>query len=97
MPGTPDCRQVWDVMACTAWLLPQAKAVKALLGHRLPSEDPTAAKLEWYSIVEGTHPKWSGVSEPYKHMIRAFLVHFQNQILSHSTHQFSYLNGSVGE
>lgn len=84
-----------DVLLCGC--CHQAKAVKALLGHRLPPEDPTAAKLEWYSIVEGTHPKWSGVSEPYKHMIRAFLVHFQNQILSHSTHQFSYLNGSVGE
>jgi hypothetical protein len=77
--------------------LMQGRAVKNLLRYRLPSEDAAAAKAEWYSIVEGQHPLWNGVSEPYKHMIRAFLVHFQMQILSHSTEQFNFLNGSVGE
>lgn len=38
-----------------------------------------------------------GVSEPYKHTIRAFLVQFHMHILSHSTEHFSFKNGSVGE
>jgi hypothetical protein len=52
--------------------------------------------MEWYQIIEGRHTLWSGVSEPYKHMIRAFLVHFQLQILSQVTHDFNFMNGSIG-
>jgi hypothetical protein len=74
----------------------QARAVKALLAHRLPPADAAAAKGEWYQIVEGQHALWDGVSEPYKHMIRAFLIHFHVQILSHSTEQFNFANGSIG-
>ncbi|GBF93761.1 hypothetical protein Rsub_06093 [Raphidocelis subcapitata] len=74
----------------------EARAVKHLLAHRLPQADAAAAKAEWYQIVEGQHALWDGVSEPYKHMIRSFLVHFQMQILSHSTEQFNFANGSIG-
>jgi hypothetical protein len=54
--------------------------------------------LPRYSIVEGVHPMWGGVSEPYKHMIRAFLVHFQLQILSQVSQEreFNFKNGSIG-
>eukprot|EP00890_Picochlorum_soloecismus_P001067 jgi/Picsp_1/1961/NSC_05427-R1_maternal effect embryo arrest 18 protein len=74
----------------------EARAVKALLAHRLCSDDPEAAKREWYDIVEGDHGLWNGVSEPYKHTIRAFLVHFHVNILRHSTERFSFQSGSVG-
>jgi hypothetical protein len=30
--------------------------------------------------VEGEHPLWNDVSEPYKHTIRAFLAHFNSQV-----------------
>lgn len=58
-----------------------------------------AVLLGRYSIVEGAHPMWGGVSEPYKHMIRAFLVHFQLQILSQVSQEreFNFKNGSIGE
>jgi len=36
------------------------------------------------------------VTEPYKHTIRAFLVAFQNEILSNCKMRFDYRNGSVG-
>ena len=49
-----------------------------------------------YRLPEGQHALWAGVSDPYKHTIRAFLVHFQSAILRHSTERFSFLNGSVG-
>jgi hypothetical protein len=75
----------------------QARAVKQLLAHRLPGSSSNEAKAEWYAIVEGRHALWNGVSEPYKHMIRAFLVHFQLQILSQVTHEFNFMNGSIGE
>ncbi|CAG9463252.1 unnamed protein product [Pedinophyceae sp. YPF-701] len=74
----------------------ESRAVKALLAHRLPSSSPAAAKEEWYQIVEGDHALWEGVSEPYKHTIRAFLVHFHVNILRHSSERFNFRNGSVG-
>ena len=37
----------------------EARAVKALLAHRLCSDDPEAAKREWYDIVEGDHGLWN--------------------------------------
>lgn len=45
---------------------PQARAVKALLAHRLPSHDAAAATAEWRTILSGQHALWAGVSEPYK-------------------------------
>eukprot|EP00892_Ulva_mutabilis_P009367 jgi/Ulvmu1/6802/UM031_0003.1 len=74
----------------------EARAVKALLGHRLSAHDPEAAKTEWYNIVEGEHALWQGVSDPYKHTIRAFLVHFHTLVLRQSSARFSFRNGSVG-
>lgn len=43
-----------------------------------------------------THASVQGVSEPYKHTIRAFLVHFHVNILRHSTERFNFRSGSVG-
>ncbi|KAE9594943.1 putative LPPG:FO 2-phospho-L-lactate transferase CofD/UPF0052 [Lupinus albus] len=57
----------------------EALAVRNLLGHRLPF-DPLLAKSEWYSIVEGDHLLWKGVSKAYRETIRAFLAYFQNQM-----------------
>jgi hypothetical protein len=74
----------------------EARAVKALLGHRLSAHDQIAAKTEWYNIVEGDHQLWQGIGEPYKHTIRAFLVHFHTLVLKQSTTRFSFQNGSVG-
>ncbi|KAL2340562.1 hypothetical protein Fmac_008502 [Flemingia macrophylla] len=73
----------------------EALAVRNLLGHRLPL-DPLQAKSEWYSIVEGDHFLWKGVSKPYRETIRAFLVYFQNQILRRSEEAFCFSNGSIG-
>ena len=74
----------------------QARAVRRLLAHRLAPEDAAAAKAEWLEIVEGDGSLWAGVSEPYKHTIRAFLVYFQTQLLRHATERFNFRNGSVG-
>ncbi|GJP49681.1 hypothetical protein CLOM_g8863, partial [Closterium sp. NIES-68] len=73
----------------------EARAVRRLLGHRLPLH-PAPAKAEWLSIVEGEHALWRGVSEPYKEIIRAFLVHFHYQILRNAGHRFCFQHGSVG-
>ena len=74
----------------------QARAVRKLLAHRLSGESAERAKAEWYEVVEGDHSLWDGVSEPYKHTIRAFLVYFHSQIQRHSTERFNFRNGSVG-
>ena len=49
------------------------------------------------SQVEGQHALWTGVSDPYKHTIRAFLVHFHSAILRHSSERFNFRNGSIGK
>lgn len=49
-----------------------------------------------YNIVEGEHVLWRGVSVPYKHTIRAFLVHFHTLVLRQTSTRFSFQNGSVG-
>lgn len=74
----------------------QGKAVRELLAHRLSPRSSEEARKEWYEIVEGEHSLWDGVSEPYKHTIRAFLVHFHTQILRNSSERFNFRNGSVG-
>lgn len=74
----------------------QAEAVRSLLAHRLPGSSPAAAKAEWHDIVDGEHDLWRGVSEPYKHTIRAFLVYFNTQIQRQATERFNFRNGSVG-
>eukprot|EP00208_Stichococcus_sp_RCC1054_P005366 CAMPEP_0206142102 /NCGR_PEP_ID=MMETSP1473-20131121/15574_1 /ASSEMBLY_ACC=CAM_ASM_001109 /TAXON_ID=1461547 /ORGANISM="Stichococcus sp, Strain RCC1054" /LENGTH=694 /DNA_ID=CAMNT_0053536961 /DNA_START=76 /DNA_END=2156 /DNA_ORIENTATION=- len=74
----------------------EARAVKRLLGHRLDSHDADAARREWHDLVEGQHALWGGMSDPYKHTIRAFLVHFHSAILRHSSERFNFRNGSVG-
>ncbi|CAK9192459.1 unnamed protein product [Sphagnum troendelagicum] len=73
----------------------EALAVKRLLGHRLSLEEHKA-KTKWYEIVEGDHELWRNVSGPYRETIRAFLVHFQSQILQHSRARFHFANGSIG-
>lgn len=57
-------------------------------------QSPDPGGISWGT--EGQHVLWTGVSDPYKHTIRAFLVHFHSAILQHSTERFSFLNGSVG-
>lgn len=78
----------------------EARAVRALLGHRLPSE-PGAAKAEWYTVVEGTHALWEGVSGPYQHMVRSFLAHFHFQLVRQAADSspgapFCFAGGSIG-
>ncbi|RYR36150.1 hypothetical protein Ahy_A10g051181 isoform A [Arachis hypogaea] len=80
----------------------EALAVRNLLGHRLPL-DPLKAKSEWYSIVEGDHTLWKGVSKPYRETIRSFLVilttrctsFLSNPAHTHQLQNISYMNMDV--
>ncbi|GBG31257.1 Subtilisin-like protease SBT4.13 [Hondaea fermentalgiana] len=72
-------------------------AVRNLLGYRLDADDEEFARAEWLRIVEGSHALWINVGDPYKHTIRAFLVHFHTQVLSSgAASKFTYANGSIG-
>ncbi|KAI9018322.1 hypothetical protein DFJ74DRAFT_676791 [Hyaloraphidium curvatum] len=74
----------------------EGQAVKALLGHRLHPSNAAAAKHEWAEIVDGTHALWKGIGTPYRDTIRAFLLHFNYEILREPTTLFNFCNGSVG-
>ena len=91
----PEPRHEAEISRAAA-ICVQARAVKRLLAHRLDGSDAAAARREWHDLVEGQHALWAGVSDPYKHTIRAFLVHFHSAILRHSSERFNFLNGSIG-
>ena len=75
----------------------EARAVKALLAHRLHATDSAAAKAEWYRIQEGDHALWENISEPYADIIRSFLLYFHSQVSAAKTDvKFDFVNGSVG-
>ena len=76
----------------------EARAVKALLAHRLHATDSAEAKAEWYRIQEGDHELWATISEPYADIIRSFLLHFHSQVTAAKTDgpKFDFVNGSVG-
>lgn len=75
----------------------EARAVKALLAHRLHATDSAAAKAEWYRIQEGDHELWANISEPYADIIRSFLLYFHSQVSAAKTDvKFDFVNGSVG-
>jgi 2-phospho-L-lactate transferase/gluconeogenesis factor (CofD/UPF0052 family) len=73
----------------------EARAVKRLLQHRLPQERG-AAKRAWLPIVEGTDALWEHIEAPYRHTIRAFLVHFHAAVLSRAALDFDFSGGSIG-
>ena len=73
----------------------ESRAVKRLLQHRLPM-DRAAARAAWQPIVEGSDALWEGIESPYKHTIRAFLIHFNQHILVHASHDFDFAGGSIG-
>lgn len=80
---------------------PEARAVARLLAHRLPSPASSGgrelAAEDWRRVVEGTHPLWEGVSEPYKHLVRSFLVHFHAEVLRAPLgSSFDWRGGAVG-
>ena len=75
----------------------EARAVKALLAHRLHATDSSQAKSEWYRIQEGDHELWENISEPYADIIRSFLLYFHSQVTAAKTDaKFDFVNGSVG-
>ncbi|KAJ3101546.1 hypothetical protein HDU97_001295 [Phlyctochytrium planicorne] len=101
-PGIGDIRSRLVRLAETKTV--EAAAVHNLLSYRLPVDPPslfhgmTPARLEWASIVEGTHPLWKDISEPYRETIRAFLLQFHHQILKQAGHGpvFDFRGGSIG-
>ncbi|KAJ3195168.1 hypothetical protein HK101_000945 [Irineochytrium annulatum] len=101
-PGIGDIRSRLVRLAETKTL--EAKAVHSLLSYRLPTETPmslsapTPAKLEWLTIVEGTHPMWENISQPYRETIRAFLLQFHYKVLKQAGHGpvFDFRGGSIG-
>ncbi|KAI8848571.1 hypothetical protein BC829DRAFT_213578 [Chytridium lagenaria] len=101
-PGIGDIRSRLVRLAETKTT--EASAVHNLLSYRLPADEPVnptlmhPAKIEWASIVEGTHSLWKDISEPYKETIRAFLLQFHYKILKQAGHGplFDFRGGSVG-
>ncbi|KAI0757600.1 UPF0052-domain-containing protein [Daedaleopsis nitida] len=72
-------------------------AIRNLLAYRLPAKcTDREARDQWRDIVEGRSHLWSGIPNDRKEMIRAFLVHFESEILSRAHKNFSFVNGSIG-
>ncbi|KAG7706320.1 hypothetical protein KL914_003215 [Ogataea haglerorum] len=90
---------VGDLRSRIVRLIPnESQGIRNLLSHRLPSK-ATDAKLEWGSIVEGSHELWSDVDPACKEIIRSFLIHVHMEILKrsrNSTKNFRLELASIG-
>ncbi|KAJ3416395.1 hypothetical protein HDV05_001963 [Chytridiales sp. JEL 0842] len=101
-PGIGDIRSRLVRLAETKTV--ESKAVYDLLSYRLPVDlpivpnAPSQAKIEWSSIVEGTHTLWTNISVPYRETIRAFFLQFHYEILKLAGHgtPFDFRGGSLG-
>ncbi|KAH9938994.1 UPF0052-domain-containing protein [Epithele typhae] len=94
---------IGDIRSRLIRLIPQADpgspldAIRTLLAYRLPAScTEREARDEWRDIVEGRSKLWAGIPSDRKEMIRAFLVHFESEILSRAHKNFSFVNGSIG-
>ncbi|RPD70798.1 UPF0052-domain-containing protein [Lentinus tigrinus ALCF2SS1-7] len=94
---------IGDIRSRLVRLIPQADtgspldAIRNLLAYRLPGNcTEREARDEWRDIVEGRSRLWTGIPNDRKEMIRAFLVHFESEILSRAHKNFSFVNGSIG-
>ncbi|KAJ3049086.1 hypothetical protein HK097_009890, partial [Rhizophlyctis rosea] len=98
-PGIGDLRSRLVRLAETKST--EADAVHKLLSYRLPAEDTQpsgTAKAEWVDILEGAHPLWLNISNPYKETIRAFLNHFNHELIRNASRRgfFDFRSGSIG-
>lgn len=75
-------RHVWQ-RAAAAW------QVAACLLPPLPPPHAPAAAVPYRTVPQG-------ISEAYRHIIRAFLVHFHAAVLRQPTKRFDFRGGSVG-
>ncbi|KAM5542180.1 hypothetical protein V8D89_004053 [Ganoderma adspersum] len=94
---------IGDIRSRLVRLIPPADpgspldAIRNLLAYRLPAKyTEQEARDEWRDIVEGRSWLWTGIPNDRKEMIRAFLVHFEHEILSRAHKNFSFVNGSIG-
>ncbi|PIL30733.1 hypothetical protein GSI_06901 [Ganoderma sinense ZZ0214-1] len=94
---------IGDIRSRLVRLIPPADpgspldAIRNLLAYRLPAKcTEQEARDEWRDIVEGRSLLWAGIPNDRKEMIRAFLVHFEHEILSRAHKNFSFVNGSIG-
>ncbi|KAI1790455.1 hypothetical protein LXA43DRAFT_505430 [Ganoderma leucocontextum] len=94
---------IGDIRSRLVRLIPPADpgspldAIRNLLAYRLPAKcTEQEARDEWRDIVEGRSRLWTGIPNDRKEMIRAFLVHFEHEILSRAHKNFSFVNGSIG-
>ncbi|KAF4119246.1 Archaeal 2-phospho-L-lactate transferase/Bacterial gluconeogenesis factor, CofD/UPF0052 family [Geosmithia morbida] len=76
---------------------PETKAVGHLLNHRLP-RSAAAARVEWFEILEATHPLWEGISSPKRELIRSYLNSFNLEAVKRMrpTSRFDFSGSSVG-
>ena len=74
----------------------EARGVKKLLEHRLPSDNPTKAIREWHTLLEDDHPLLAPISSKYKSLIRCFLCKFDMERLHRISSGFDMRNGSIG-
>jgi len=94
-PGSGDIRKRCLVLSDDS--NEEARRVRDLLAARLPTSSDVEAKAEWSEILEGTSPMWSGISDPYKDTIRAFLLHFNSEVLQRwTTNAFDFKGGCLG-
>lgn len=56
------------------------------------------ARSEWLQLMLGEHPLWAGIAAAYRETVRAFLLHFEHELLRQApyTAPLRLASGSVG-
>ena len=72
-----------------------------MLIHKLThhsSSSPTAARLEWLSIIEATSPLWNSITPSKRELIRSFLSTLHYEIIKRTrpSSTFNFQSASVG-
>ncbi|KAG9242094.1 hypothetical protein BJ878DRAFT_189524 [Calycina marina] len=96
-PGIGDVRSRLVRLIPETPSSPEKAAIKSFFNHRL-SPIPDAARIEWLSIIEATHPLWIHIPSSTRELIRSFLLTLNLEIVKRHRPSsiFSFQSASVG-
>lgn len=75
----------------------ETTAIKHLFNHRLPKL-ASAARNEWFDILEASHPLWNDISSPKRELIRSYLNSFNLEVVKRMrpSSRFDFSRSSIG-
>lgn len=96
------CPGIGDVRSRLVRLIPdndepETVAIKHLFNYRL-AKTFEAARVEWFDILDATHPLWKNISSPKRELIRSYLNSFNLEVVKRikPSSRFDFSRASIG-